>query len=276
MIFESDLVFRIIRATGSSGSISDSEEYIVDFSSTTEHGSVVGFKGSGIGTTGKSKHGCNFWNGEGIFNTLRAMSPTEWKAHSLELKRCLLIPLFSRLSVESNSEALSRQAEALRMVYSPPLQSNSERGVDFLPWLNKDFLQEFVMQHGSENQNAAFDPEMEDHVAAVDEKVNAAAGGTGSLASLCHYEYQSACRLLICVFVHHCGLGKALRKSVGKEQVPDELKAAWCCALKILEDGVRRSLSKKSKRTSPEKAGDLWPNGRGNLGDACYSMEGSS
>ena len=48
----------VIRATGSSGSSSDSEEYVVDFSaSTNEQGSVVGFEGTGVGTTGKSKNG---------------------------------------------------------------------------------------------------------------------------------------------------------------------------------------------------------------------------
>ena len=48
----------VIRATGSSGSSSDSEEYVVDFSSATnEQGAVIGFEGTGVGTTGKSKNG---------------------------------------------------------------------------------------------------------------------------------------------------------------------------------------------------------------------------
>jgi hypothetical protein len=48
----------VIRATGSSGSSSDSEEYLVDFASATnDQGLVVGFEGTGVGTTGKSKNG---------------------------------------------------------------------------------------------------------------------------------------------------------------------------------------------------------------------------
>ena len=47
----------IIRATGSSGSSSDAEEYIVDLSPSAEEGSNVGFHGTGVGTTGKSKNG---------------------------------------------------------------------------------------------------------------------------------------------------------------------------------------------------------------------------
>lgn len=47
-----------IRATGSSGTAQDYEEYIVDFKPTKdETGSVIGFEGTGVGTTGKSKNG---------------------------------------------------------------------------------------------------------------------------------------------------------------------------------------------------------------------------
>jgi UBA/TS-N domain len=47
-----------IRATGSSGENSDFEEYVVDFTSTVnEQGIAVGFEGTGVGTTGKSKNG---------------------------------------------------------------------------------------------------------------------------------------------------------------------------------------------------------------------------
>ena len=48
----------IIRATGSSVESSDFEEYVVDFSSSAnEPGMDVGFEGTGVGTTGKSKNG---------------------------------------------------------------------------------------------------------------------------------------------------------------------------------------------------------------------------
>lgn len=47
-----------IRATGSSGSDGEWEEYIVDFTKTTEpNGGTIGFHGTGVGTTGKSKNG---------------------------------------------------------------------------------------------------------------------------------------------------------------------------------------------------------------------------
>lgn len=47
-----------IRATGSSGASKDVEEYIVDFTSTTDRdGVILGFEGRGVGTTGKSKNG---------------------------------------------------------------------------------------------------------------------------------------------------------------------------------------------------------------------------
>jgi len=48
----------VIRATGSSGENSDFEEYVVDFSSATNYQeSSIGFEGTGVGTTGKSKNG---------------------------------------------------------------------------------------------------------------------------------------------------------------------------------------------------------------------------
>jgi hypothetical protein len=48
----------VIRATGSSGSGGDFEEYVVDFATTSNsEGSLPGFEGRGVGTTGKSKNG---------------------------------------------------------------------------------------------------------------------------------------------------------------------------------------------------------------------------
>jgi hypothetical protein len=47
----------IIRATGSSGSNADAEEYVVDLSSFAENNSLIGFEGTGVGTIGKSKNG---------------------------------------------------------------------------------------------------------------------------------------------------------------------------------------------------------------------------
>jgi hypothetical protein len=47
----------VIRATGSSGSNSDAEEYIVDLTSSTEKDALIGFEGNGVGTIGKSKNG---------------------------------------------------------------------------------------------------------------------------------------------------------------------------------------------------------------------------
>ena len=47
----------VIRATGSNGSNSDAEEYIVDLTSSTEKDVLIGFEGNGVGTIGKSKNG---------------------------------------------------------------------------------------------------------------------------------------------------------------------------------------------------------------------------
>jgi len=46
-----------IRATGSSGSNSDAEEYVVDLVASTENYASIGFEGTGVGTIGKSKNG---------------------------------------------------------------------------------------------------------------------------------------------------------------------------------------------------------------------------
>jgi hypothetical protein len=46
-----------IRATGSSGSNADAEEYVVDLASSTESNASIGFEGTGVGTIGKSKNG---------------------------------------------------------------------------------------------------------------------------------------------------------------------------------------------------------------------------
>ena len=49
----------VIRATGSLGTSlsTDCEEYVVDLKNYSENGTVVGFQGCGIGTTGRSKNG---------------------------------------------------------------------------------------------------------------------------------------------------------------------------------------------------------------------------
>lgn len=60
----------IIRATGSSGASNDFEEYVVDFSaSVDDHGTALGFQGTGVGTTGKSKNGA-----VSIFGTVKGSS----------------------------------------------------------------------------------------------------------------------------------------------------------------------------------------------------------
>ena len=60
----------IIRATGSSSGAGDFEEYVVDFTSINGgSGSAIGFEGTGVGTTGKSKNGL-----VAIFGTLKGSS----------------------------------------------------------------------------------------------------------------------------------------------------------------------------------------------------------
>eukprot|EP00531_Pseudo-nitzschia_arenysensis_P020506 CAMPEP_0116116662 /NCGR_PEP_ID=MMETSP0329-20121206/1156_1 /TAXON_ID=697910 /ORGANISM="Pseudo-nitzschia arenysensis, Strain B593" /LENGTH=168 /DNA_ID=CAMNT_0003610169 /DNA_START=471 /DNA_END=974 /DNA_ORIENTATION=- len=46
-----------IRATGSSGSNTDAEEYVVDLDTSTEENNSISFEGRGVGTIGKSKNG---------------------------------------------------------------------------------------------------------------------------------------------------------------------------------------------------------------------------
>ena len=58
-------------------------------------------------------------------------------------------------------------------------------------------------------------------------------------------------------FAHLCNLSTDLRKSVDEDIIPDELKAAWTSMLKIMEDGIRRSLASKSELTTREITGDL-------------------
>jgi hypothetical protein len=370
----------VIRATGSSGSSSAAEEYVVDFSSTTnENGSAVGFEGTGVGTTGKSKNGLvaifgtvkgssvhfvEEWTDgtdegfssvssddaasscvvtarlsldgqkfEGTYRNVQfgttgqiagllssddrhvskfrlkdapaspkqsaelasaivageallclahshlatvvgedaaadhshalekpiksTMSPIEWKSHCVDLKRCLLLPLFSRSSSESNSQALSRHTESLRKLYAPPTENNSRDSVDYLPMLNDGFLQKFVIASGNETDSASLLRETEARVAALDDKVCAVSGGIGSLSTLCHGEYQRARRLLACAFVHHCSIGQALHGNFRDNSVPDELKVLWRAVLKIVEDGVRTAISEKGGLTSREKAAEL-------------------
>ena len=73
----------IIRATGSSGESNDFEEYVVDMSSATnEQGVSIGFEGTGVGTTGKSKNGL-----VAIFGTTKGSSlhfVEEWSDGSSE------------------------------------------------------------------------------------------------------------------------------------------------------------------------------------------------
>jgi len=46
-----------IRATGSSGSNTDAEEYVVDLATSNEENNSISFEGTGVGTIGKSKNG---------------------------------------------------------------------------------------------------------------------------------------------------------------------------------------------------------------------------
>ena len=369
-----------IRATGSSGSSSDAEEYVVDFfPSANENGSMFGFEGTGVGTTGKSKNGLvaifgtvkgssvhfvEEWTDgndegfssvssddaasscvvtarlsldgtkfEGTYRNVQfgttgqivglfcpddrkvskfrlkdapasskqsaesagavvageallclafshlatiagedaagdhsrvlkkppgsSMNRIEWKSHSLKLKECLSLPLFSRLSAESNSKTLLRHADALKDFYAPISQSDSERSVGYPSSISSDFLEEVAMPFQDESAFVPYAVETEDHVAAVDDKLCATSGGTGSLSALCKTEYQRARRLLVCAFIHHCNLVAALRESVSRDTVSNELKAAWAAALKLMEDGIRRSISSKSGLAAKEVAGNL-------------------
>lgn len=78
----------VIRATGSSASTSDSEEYIVDITSTTdETGAAIGFEGTGVGTTGKSKNGLVSIVGSVIGSSLHFVE--EWSDGNAEDFRIL-------------------------------------------------------------------------------------------------------------------------------------------------------------------------------------------
>ena len=364
----------VIRATGSSGSNSDSEEYVVDFSaSTNENGAVVGFEGTGVGTTGKSKNGLvaifgtvkgssvhfvEEWTDgndegfssvssddaasscvvtarlsldgkkfEGTYRNVQfgttghiagllcrddrkvtkfrlkddpasaklsaelagavvagealvclahshlatiigedsagdhshaveqqgnsAMNSKEWKDHTVALKRCLSLPLFSCMCFNTNEESVVGQVEDLRRFYAPLSNDLSD---SHFPYLSDGFLREYVLSYSSESNIATFSPETEVQVAAADRKGTAVSGGTGSLSVLCYNEYQVARRLLVCSFIHHCNLDGALQKSSNEETFSNELQAAWVASKKIMEDGVRRSLSRSSKETAKEKA----------------------
>jgi len=93
----------IIRATGSSGTAQDYEEYIVDFKNiSVDHGAVIGLNGTGFGTTGKSKNGL-----VSIIGTVKGSSLTfveEWSDGSEDgVNNSSTCVVSGRLSLDGNS-----------------------------------------------------------------------------------------------------------------------------------------------------------------------------
>jgi len=97
-----------IRATGASGTTKDYEEYVVDFAPITdEAGVIVGFEGSGVGTTGKSKNGlvriCGTTKGSSL-SFVEEWSEGNERGHSSsssdDASSCVV---WARLSLDGNS-----------------------------------------------------------------------------------------------------------------------------------------------------------------------------
>jgi hypothetical protein len=160
-----------------------------------------------------------------------------------ELLKCLETSTIAESSTRCNHASISKFLEAMKEAYF----SSSSKADTFVPeFLTPMALNEFDDTDANDETSLDVEKTLE-LIRQVDSSIASRCGGIGSLASLCPSEYQRSRLLLICAFLHHCNVSVDGGSSF-------DLESIWTFSLKLVEDGVRRAVSKEGEGSIRSKA----------------------
>lgn len=167
----------------------------------------------------------------------------EWESHATDLKNCLDLKSFAKTSLQPSDDDISRQIQYLRDFYfGSEISCTDELLVSF------ELVVEGLCSSRVDIVNSSVPVEkIAAKVESIDGDMCSKYSGTGSLSVLCPNEYRRARHLLICAIITICRLDMS-------EISEGELKRIWTWALKLMEDGVRHSVAKKSDVPMRERA----------------------
>ena len=177
---------------------------------------------------------------------------SESQSRQTELKKCLSFPILSTVAETSSHTDTGALVDFLNRCYGPPTHLRKDDAAESMQLVTAEFIRDCVSQESAEIDVLRCPIDLEDKVAKADEKLSY----SGSFAVLCADDYERARRSIICVMVFRCGLIHSLDSFVNDaESVADaDLQSVWKLAVKILEDGVRRTLAQKGATDNREKA----------------------
>ncbi|VEU40597.1 unnamed protein product [Pseudo-nitzschia multistriata] len=167
----------------------------------------------------------------------------EWKVQSRKLRECIVSKTFAGASLTSSKDHISEHIKDLKEIYygSQACRShNFSRALDLL-------IEDTCSSTVTKTNSPLLAKETVSYVETMDAEMCSKFCGTGSLAALCPREYRHARHRVICAIVAH------LRKGLNKANDTD-LKKIWKWSLRLMEDGVRRALSKNHDIPMREKA----------------------
>ena len=174
-----------------------------------------------------------------------ALTQKEWKIHSIKLRNCLTLNTFAQSSLKLSEADTARHVKDLREYY---LVSNTFRSGELLR-LSDPLFEGLNVFKPDNSEDFSLLSDVAVQVENIDDNMCTKCGGSGSLAALCPGEYHRARRLLTSALIIYC------RKTVNTLEACDsELKEIWIWAVKLMEDGVRRSIARNTNFSVRAKA----------------------
>jgi SPRY domain/UBA/TS-N domain len=176
------------------------------------------------------------------------------------LKGYLTRPLLSIASLGPKKSSIEKDVASLTQSYCPPSV------VDEIKGIRSDHLLENVRKaeeqlHSTRSGAHVVPPRLAEQVAMLDQIVAPESGGFGSLRSLCPSGYTEARRQIICSLMFHCRFSGQFAKCDDPNKfLPafrDKVRFVWRAALKIMEDGVRRALSRCEANNSRDRCSEV-------------------
>jgi SPRY domain len=170
-------------------------------------------------------------------------------AHAAELKDCLQLPLLASSSKSTAKDDLAQNLERLQNVYFDVTEPVG--AVDLSSLLADSALQESYITglDDGESGSISFSISTVDIVERLDGDSTGLHPRTGALAALCPSEYTKAKRLIFCALAHHCGMNVP-------DLDEDSVNSLWKWSFTLLEEGLRRALSRDENRSMRKKAAD--------------------
>mmetsp|Transcript_36487 Transcript_36487/g.88057 ORF Transcript_36487/g.88057 Transcript_36487/m.88057 type:complete len:5319 (+) Transcript_36487:189-16145(+) len=187
---------------------------------------------------------------ERLYDAARQGTSDESKTiDTVELKSCLQLPIFELSSKSTTQGELTLILERMRSVYFD--DSRIHTTGDLSAFILDSALQDsfLVGIDTRQDDTVALTGSIIRETEELDCKLTGRNSRTGSLVSLCPSEYNRAKQFVFCALSRHCGM------QIAELDTSVEL-SLWKSSLKLLEDGIRRALSKDVDRSMREKATD--------------------